>query len=79
MPAMLLDFLPQWAGDIEADHTDSGIVIDCADRNTSSWRLMRRANNNNNMFHIEVYINTHIYILQLRKATGMVENFGFRV
>ena len=25
------DFLLQFAGDIEADHTDSGIVMDCAD------------------------------------------------
>ena len=27
------DFLLQCAGDIEADHTDSGIVMDCADQN----------------------------------------------
>ena len=32
----------------EADHTYSRIAMDCADRNTSTWRLMRRANNNNN-------------------------------
>ena len=42
------DFQLQCAGDIEADHTDSGIVMDCADRNRTTWRLMRRANNNNN-------------------------------
>ena len=35
------DFLLQCAGDIEADHTDSGIDMDCTDRNTTSWRLMR--------------------------------------
>ena len=27
------DFLLQCAGKIEADHTDSGLVMDCADRN----------------------------------------------
>ena len=27
------DFLLQCAGEIEADHTDSGIAMDCADRN----------------------------------------------
>ena len=27
------DFLRQCAGDIEADHTDSGITMECADRN----------------------------------------------
>ena len=30
------DFLLQCAGDIEADHTDSGIVMDCADRNSEA-------------------------------------------
>ena len=33
MPAMLLRLLLQHAGNIEADHTDSGIVVDGADRN----------------------------------------------
>ena len=33
MPQCYSDFLLQCAGDIEADHTDSGIVMDCADRN----------------------------------------------
>ena len=33
------DFLLQFAGDIEADHTDSGIVMDCVDRNREAPQL----------------------------------------
>ena len=33
------DFLLQWAYDIEADHSDSGIVIDSADRNRQTPHL----------------------------------------
>ena len=33
------DFLLQCAEDIEADHTDSGIVIDCTDRNRETPHL----------------------------------------
>ena len=33
MPAMPLRLSVQCASDIEAEHTDSGIVMDCADRN----------------------------------------------
>ena len=39
MRAMLLRLLPQSAGDIEADHTDGGIVMDCADRNRETPHL----------------------------------------
>ena len=33
------DFLIMCAGDIEADHTDSGIAMDCADRNRETPHL----------------------------------------
>ena len=33
------DFLLQCAGDIEADHTDSGFAMDCADRNREAPHL----------------------------------------
>ena len=33
------DFLLQRAGDIEADHTDSGIFMGCADRNSETPHL----------------------------------------
>ena len=33
------DFLPMFAGDIEAYHTNSGIVMDCADRNRETPHL----------------------------------------
>ena len=39
MPQFCLDFLLQCAGDIEIDHTDSGIVVDCADRNRKAHHL----------------------------------------
>ena len=33
------DFLLQCAGDIEADHTDNGVIMDCADRNRETPHL----------------------------------------
>ena len=39
MSAMLLRLLLQCVGDIEADHTDSGIDMDCADLNRETPSL----------------------------------------
>ena len=39
MPAMLHRLLLQCAGDIEADHTDSGIAMDSDDRNRETPHL----------------------------------------
>ena len=55
MPALLLRLPASVCRRYRTEHTVSGIVMDCAvrnttkhHRNTTSWRLMRQASNNNN-------------------------------
>ena len=60
------DFLLQCDGDIEADHAESGIIIDYANRNRETF--MRQANNNNDIIQWK----TVVAILAIANSNQMV-------